>query len=517
MLKVGQSLAHFEIVSTLGEGGMGQVYLANDTKLQRQVALKILLPEYFDSSEHLERFEREARTAAKVNHPNVVALYDIGSAKAPESSDTLQYIVMEYVEGEPLDAYLRRKGNSQAEVVRLAEKTAAGLAAAHKMNIVHRDIKAENIIITEEGQPKILDFGLAKPVAPLTDDRSVSTKTVSQELTRAGKILGTVSYMSPEQARGEPVDARSDIFSFGILLYRMATGHLPFSGSSQVSTLARILEVTHDPPSAKVDGIPAEMERIIDKCLQKDVNDRYQDARDLAVDLRGLRRQIDSGISATVSSVSKARMMKGPLSLAGGWKTYVLGLMGLLVVVAVISNMFEDASDAARPGLQARQNSLAILGFTNKTGDEKLAWLETGLPEILLTDLSQSQAISIIGRERVLDCFKDRRASHTHEEYVKKAQSIGATKILSGAYYRLGDKIRIDARLEDSETGQILLAEKVIGEDPFSLVDSLTDKIAQSLNIQGELARTDRVSQFFGSSAEVVSFFSSSAITSVSN
>jgi serine/threonine protein kinase/Flp pilus assembly protein TadD len=479
MLEAGRQFAHFSIIRLLGEGGMGQVYLAEDQKLGRQVALKVLTKQYFNDTERMQRFEREARTAAQVSHPNVMAIYDIGSAPDPDDGQEISYIVMEYID------YMRAKPSDLATTVRLAEKIASGLAAAHKMMVVHRDIKADNIIVDDEDQPKILDFGLAKPMEPLQmKGDGDSTRTISKELTKAGKIVGTVSYMSPEQVRGEKVDARSDIFSFGILLYRMASGEFPFAGPTEVSTLAKILESKHEPLRMRNDSIPPELERIVDKCLQKDANDRYQDTRDLVVDLRNLRRQYDSGLTDSFSG-----MKTGPVAIIKrpkfykNWKYYVAAALIGLLGWRIFSSRTERSGSGR---LQAKENSLAILGFDNKTGDKSLDWMESGLPEILMTDLAETRSLNIISRQRILEAI-DKSSSDqeepTSEEYLSAARELGATTALSGSYYKMGDKIRIDARLESIESGKILLGEKVVGTDPFSLVDSLTGKVAASLNI----------------------------------
>jgi tRNA A-37 threonylcarbamoyl transferase component Bud32/tetratricopeptide (TPR) repeat protein len=492
MLKPGQKFDHFEILSKLGEGGMGTVYLARDTKLNRKVALKMLTGDLFDDRSRLDRFRREARTAAQISNAYVMATYDISTAKADESDTEMDYIVLEYVEGRSLTEYIKEERPELSRLVRLAEKIASGLAAAHKLNIVHRDIKPDNIIIDDSGDPKILDFGLAKPLDPVQfEDAADSTQTVSEELTKVGKIMGTVSYMSPEQVRGDKVDTRSDIFSFGILLYRMVTGDLPFAGPTQVETMAKILESSFEPPRQKNEAIPTELERIITKCLQKDTEDRYQSSRDLVVDLRNVRRQSDSGVTESMSGVTAAQPPKKP-----GRILYLIG--GLVLILAAVAffgniNVYLDGdkSLSARRGLQAKPNALAIIGFQNKTGDVELDWLETGLPEILLTDLSQNQQIPIISQQRILDCFEaDKKQSHTHDESVAAADGLGATRLLSGAFYKLGEKIRIDARLEDVGTGNIVMAEKVLGDDPFMLVDSLTAKIAAALNLgeTGDLA-----------------------------
>jgi len=508
MLNTGQTIDHFKVVKKLGEGGMGEVYLVEDQKLNRQVALKILTAEFFSDVERQKRFQREAKTAAQISHHNIMAIYDIGTSTEPDTGREINYIVMEYIQGEPLANYLQRHPNDVPTVVRLAEKIASGLAAAHKINIVHRDIKAANIMVNEDGEPKILDFGLAKSLDVLQwGEKDDGTETVSQQLTKAGKIIGTVSYMSPEQARGEDVDVRSDIFSFGVLLYKMATGRLPFEDSSPVSTLAKILEARPESPRLKNQNVPAELERIIDECLQKDPGDRYQDTRDLVVDLRNLRRQYDSGPSESLSSVSvvstetpKVRAFKL------GVGSLILLVIALMALVAIVTNWFRTDDGEYIPALRAGENSLAILSFENKTGDPELDWMETGLPEILLTDLAQSQAINLVSRQRLLDYLHREKEgdadSYTHTEMLSAARALGAVNLLSGSLYKLGDKIRIDARLEEVATGKIILGEKVVGKDAFALVDSMTEKIADGLNISELRAATVSVSELTSSSPE---------------
>jgi len=556
MLEAGQVFAHFKIIDHLGAGGMGEVYLAEDQKLNRQVALKILLDEFFEDSERLQRFEREAKTAAQITHPNVMGIYDMGKASHPETGKEVSYIVMERVNGKPLFDYLKSTQMNFSRTLKLGEKIASGLVSAHKLNIVHRDIKSSNILVDEEGIPKILDFGLAKPMEPMqmNDD---STNTVSQELTKEGKIVGTISYMSPEQARGERVDSRSDLFSFGVLLYHMVTGDFPFSGSSQVATLAKILESKHEAPSTKNQNINPELERIIDKCLQKNPNDRYQSAADLVVDIRNLRRQYDSGISDTISGVSSISQ-KPVVSKTFSFRWQLVSGIAIIIIAVIIGYM-NSGSDNESSGTESNVvysdtvigNGLAIFSFENKTKDTSLNWLETGLPDILMTDLVQSDAISIVSTERILDFLKKdvslssnegeqfARAiqdaigkslegipaakdalknakshmknvgstSYSYSDKIKAAKSLGAANVLSGAFYKMGDKIRIDARLEDIATGKIVLAEKVIGDDPFTLVDSLTNKIASSLNIEEIMDASTSVASMITDSPEAYKLY----------
>ncbi|MCP4703595.1 MAG: serine/threonine protein kinase, partial [candidate division Zixibacteria bacterium] len=270
MLNPDQNLDHFKVISKIGEGGMGEVYLAEDQKLSRKVALKVLPSDLLENKDRLERFYREAKTAAKITHPNVMSIYDFGTCRPEGYDNDLNYIVMEHIDGQSLKDYLANRNVSMTERLKISEKIVRGLSAAHKLNIVHRDIKTDNIMIDSNGEPKILDFGLAKPFdSVFSSDGGDQTVTASQDLTQDGKILGTVTYMSPEQARGEVVDARSDIFSFGIMMYKIFAGEYPFDGGDRVSTIAKILESRHTPIRDKNETLPPELERIIDKCLQK--------------------------------------------------------------------------------------------------------------------------------------------------------------------------------------------------------------------------------------------------------
>ena len=504
MLEVGQNFAHFKIVRKLGEGGMGTVYLAEDDKLRRQVALKILSGEFLKDDERRLRFEREARIAASINDPNVMAIHEIGE-ESSESGTSLGYIVMEFVEGHTLDDHLEMHQPEMPELVRLGEKIASGLAAAHKLGVVHRDIKPANVVVDPDGVPKILDFGVAKPVENLlaSDDKEDATMTMAAELTQAGRIVGTVTYMSPEQAQGEPIDTRSDIFAFGILLYRMATGEFPFAGKTSVSVLAKIIEGQHVPPRKQNDEIPPELERILDKCLQKAPDDRYQDTHDLVADLRELRRAYAGGAS-DVSQINVAPHLAGQgtgantgehmagtqttndaLAAPGSSGFRRLGLGAVLVAILALAVVFFRGLGGAEVA-DASESRLAILVFQNKTGDPELDWLQTGLPEILLTDLAQCEGLALISRDRVTDILKMKTMDGeepSHQDWLSAAKELGATSVLSGSYYNLGDRIRIDARLEEITSGKIILAEKVIGNDPFGLVDDLTLKIAGSLHL----------------------------------
>ena len=282
-------LAHYRVLSLLGKGGMGEVFLAEDTRLHRKVALKVLLPEVAQDTEKLARFEQEARAASALSHPNAAHIYEIGEANGRH------FLAMEYIEGETLEKKLSGVPLPMAEILAIGAQVADALEAAHTRRIVHRDVKPANLMIDPQGHVKVLDFGLAKILPAAGTEITESSQLATQFLTSGGVVLGTVSYMSPEQALGRDIDHRTDLFSLGVVLYQMASGKLPFTGASAQETLARIL---HSPPDAlgRLNyELPEEFERIVRKCLEKDRERRYQSAKELLVDLRGLERTPASG------------------------------------------------------------------------------------------------------------------------------------------------------------------------------------------------------------------------------
>src|SRR5947208_11999390 len=283
--KSGQTVAHYKIGSLLGEGGMGEVYLAQDTKLDRKVAIKFLPERLVADEQARKRLVREALAAAKLDHPNICSIYEVGE------DDGRSFIVMQHVEGETLDVRMKRKPLDLSESLSLASQLADALAEAHTHGIIHRDIKPSNIIITPRGQAKVMDFGLAKS---LSTTGAIDTEAATQSLlTAPGTVIGTVPYMSPEQVKGEQLDARTDIFSFGVVLYEAISGQQPFAGASAAATASAI--VTHEPaPLARfAPDIPAEVQLIVRKCLEKNRERRYQTIREVALDLDSCRREVE--------------------------------------------------------------------------------------------------------------------------------------------------------------------------------------------------------------------------------
>jgi two-component system LytT family response regulator len=294
-LAPGSVIAHYRVVSQLGAGGMGAVYLADDTRLGRRVALKVLPPDVATDPDRMHRFEQEARLASALTHPNVAYIHEIGQ------DGDLWFLAMEYVEGVPLTNLIREGPMKVSDILPIGIQVADALDDAHQKGIVHRDIKPANLMLTPRGHIKVLDFGLAKR------EKSARKSEDTQLLTSAGMVLGTVEYMSPEQVLGRDVDHRSDIFSLGVVLYEMATGRLPFSGANSTETMARILQAQPDAMARFNYEVPEELERTVRKCLEKDRERRYQSARELMVDLKNLERDSGSQKAAAEPSLKEAR------------------------------------------------------------------------------------------------------------------------------------------------------------------------------------------------------------------
>ncbi|TDI14169.1 MAG: serine/threonine protein kinase, partial [Acidobacteria bacterium] len=285
---IGRTLLHYKILEKLGSGGMGEVFLALDSKLNRRVALKILPPELSGDADRRKRFEREAQAVAVLNHPNIVTLHSV------EESEGIHFLTMELVEGETLSQAIPPHGMVLEKFFDIAVPLADALAAAHQKGVIHRDLKPANVMVTPDGVPKVLDFGLAKLAGPV-EEGSEATQLRTTSVTQDGKIVGTFSYMSPEQAEGKPVDARSDIFSLGILLYEMSTGQRPFQGDSNLSVLSSILKDTPQPVSDVNPRLPRAVARVIQRCLSKDPGDRFQTAQGLKAELASLKGESQSG------------------------------------------------------------------------------------------------------------------------------------------------------------------------------------------------------------------------------
>ena len=326
---IGERLKHYEVEETLGKGGMGVVYRAKDTRLHRSVALKVLRSELTNDPERRRRFLQEARSASAITHPSIAQIYDVDEANG------VIFIAMELVEGKTIRELIKERKLDLQGAVDVTLQVAQGLARAHEAGIVHRDIKSDNVMLTPDGHAKILDFGLAKLLDPAGSDpdHASSMETVAQA-TQAGTILGTIAYMSPEQARGQPVDERSDVFSMGIVFYEMVTGELPFQGASALDTMHAIAYEEVRPVTVLRRNLPQDLHRIVARCLRKRPEDRYPDGRALAKDLEALKKDIESGVQrvAPASEGIRERFESVKSSIPSGG-------LGLLVAGAVLAGI----------------------------------------------------------------------------------------------------------------------------------------------------------------------------------
>ena len=468
----GQTLGHYRVHEELSRGGMGVVYRATDTRLNRDVALKVLPEELTDDADRRRRFLQEAQAASVLEHPHIAVIYEADEVGGRA------FIAMELIHGDKVSDLLRRGRPPLARALEIAAEVAAGLARAHDKGVIHRDLKPANVMVTDEGHAKIIDFGIAKLIE-LAAEEGAATKTSHD--TAAGVVLGTMTYMSPEQARGEAVDHRSDIFSFGILLHELLAGEPPFKGKTGIETASAILH--HPAPRLPALGptvmadVGADIQRIVDKCLDKDPADRYQGMKDLAVDLRAARRRLDTGTHPPAVAAVAARGIPK-------WALAATAAAGLAVAAAIPLVWNRSAEESQVPAGSADKPSVAVLYFDNTSGDKELDWMRTGITEMVVTDLSQSSEIEVVGTDRLYGILAELKRQDdrvlTPDVISAVAERTGVDRVVVGSYMKLGDAIRINVRLQDAKTGRIESSERVDGANTsalFSMIDDLSRRI----------------------------------------
>ena len=455
-LIVGQMINHYQITAPLGRGGMGEVYLAQDTRLQRKVALKFLPAHLTRDKRHLQRFQQEARAVAALSHPHVCVIHEV-----LETAEGRHCIVMEYVEGVNLGQRIAESGVKVNEALDVVIQIASALSAAHQVGIVHRDIKSENIMLRRDGYVKVLDFGLAK----LTERQVslVNTEAPTMAQTSPGIVMGTVSYMSPEQARGLPVDARTDIWSLGVVLYELVTGRRPFDGATATDVIIAIAEREPAPLAKYATEAPAELERIVKKTLAKDRQRRYQTALELLGDLKKLRHGLETGVDVerykeeqtsinqpgvTVTN-QQATTSRYPFSLTRRNFVILSAILGVLVIALLLSaKLFRQSRTSAS---QTEINSLAVLPLENLSGDSSQDYFADGLTEALITDLAKIRALRVMSRSSVMQ-YKS-----SSKPVSEIARELNVDGVLKGSVLRSGQQVRIAVQLIHAPTGQDLL------------------------------------------------------------
>ncbi len=479
---VGRTAGPYKILSQLGAGGMGEVYLAQDTRLGRKIALK-LLPSYFtEDGDRLRRFQQEANAASRLNHPNILTIYEVGKL------DSTQYIATEYIDGVTLRALLTQKKIEISEALDAAIQVASALSAAHGAGIVHRDIKPENIMLRRDGYVKVLDFGLAKltelPAGLQPGDSEMATRVLVK--TEPGMVMGTVTYMSPEQARGLDVDARTDIWSLGVVLYEMVAGHVPFEGNTPSDCIAAILKTEPQPLSQHTTEVPSELltelERIVTKALRKEREERYQTAQDMLADLKSLKQEQEieaklersargangqsrgarssgqAAVGTTDEQVARTAVIEAahPTSSAEYIITEIkrhkrgaaVATAVIIMAVAVAAYSYFALSRGSVI------DSIAVLPLVNTSADPETEYLSDGITESLINSLSQLSNMKVIARSSVFR-YKGRE---TDPQVI--GRELGVRAVLMGRVIQRGDSLIISAELVDVQDNRHIWGEQ---------------------------------------------------------
>ena len=455
------------MLSLLGEGGMGAVYKARDVELGRMVALKVIRPDLARNRAILDRFKQELILATQVTHRNVVRIYDLGEAEG------IKFITMEYVEGEDLAAVLHQRTKlPPQEAVAIIEQVCRALEAAHRVGVIHRDLKPQNIMCEKGGRILVMDFGLAKTLE-------------GNRMTQTGAMVGTMEYMSPEQALAGNLDQRSDIFSLGLIFYELLTGATPFRADSALASLIKRTQERVVPVSEYDKSIPSELSQIVGRCLERDVAQRYQSASELLADLELWSGTGKSGIIA-------ARLRPGPRRWADENKRLIAGASCLvLLLIAALAYFLtrprtlpasQEAKQAAQAGNAPR--SLAILPFRNSSGDAKDDWIGSSLADMLSTDIGQSAHLHTVPTDRLHQVLSDLRVgpeSAVDPDTLRRvAQFSNADVLVSGQYARFGDQIVIDATIRDLVHDQTIpVKAQALVKDLPTAIDSLADSVPQ--------------------------------------
>jgi serine/threonine-protein kinase len=490
----GQMIGNYHLIRQIGRGGMGEVYLARDTRLERQVALKLLPPRFTEDAHRLQRFRQEARAASSLNHPNIITIHEIGEVAT--ETGAAHFIATEYIEGHTLRDLIQEGGLKLSEALEVAIQAAGALSAAHEAGITHRDIKPENIMLRHDGYVKVLDFGLAK-----LNESLAASERFSEVETDPGIVLGTVSYMSPEQARGLDTDGRSDIFSFGVVFYEMLTTRRPFIGETPADVIASLLGQEPQPLATHNSDFPVELQSLIDQTLAKDRSKRFQTARELRRALKAVKKKLASADDFTTrafSGVSLLGQRSRRAKTAEEYKTttveparapetssltilvsrffrsptrLTLTLVTLAVLIAGVMIVRHWRNDAARI------DSIAVLPFKPVAADSRDEALEMGLTDTLITRLSNLKSVTVRPVSAV------RRYAALDQDPIEAGRALKAQAVLDGSIQKLADRIGVTARLLNVSDGRLIWSRQFVEPwtDIFAVQDAIAQRVAEDL------------------------------------
>jgi len=528
-LDKGTTISHYKILSEIGKGGMGEVYLAQDTKLNRKVAIKFLSDEFSKDKEKLNRFVQEAKAASALNHPNILTVYEIGE------TDGTRYIATEFIEGKTLNNYSKSKPLKFKSALDIAIQIASALDEAHSAGIVHRDIKPDNVMVRSNGLVKILDFGIAKlsvppgvagglsstgsddnvkPSATADGSDSSEDKTAILVNTTPGMIIGTANYMSPEQAKGLEVDARTDIFSFGVLLYEMIAGHLPFEGETPIEMIGSILKDEAKP--LNVAEIHPELEQVIAKTLKKDRKSRYRNAKELLTDLQSLQKRLEFNAelertsSPDRSTEAKTVMLEPKTADGHENRTKVSAIkrktkknqskrdwrlaawISLFILIAGSLGYYFTANNSKQI------KSIAVMPFVNESGDKDVEYLADGMTETLISSLSNIPNLSIKARSSV---FRYKGKEITPK---KVGEELNVQAVLLGRVVKRGEDLTLSLELVDSQTENVLWSEKFERKmkNLVSLQSEIARDVSNKLRIRLTTSEQEQITKIYTKNSE---------------
>ncbi len=501
-LKPETAISHYRILTKLGAGGMGEVYLAEDTKLNRKVALKILPADLASDRSRMHRFHQESMAAAALNHPHIAHIYEIG-----EAAD-VHFIAMEYIDGDTLRHRINQ-GMKLLEILEIGCQTSSALVAAHGAGIIHRDIKPENIMVRLDGYIKLLDFGLAKLSQPEGNATDTDAPTKAMVYTAAGAVIGTANYMSPEQAKGIHIDPRTDLWSLGAVLYEMVTGHLPFGGETSAESISLILQKEPPPLTRFAREVPAELERIVTKALTKDREERYQTAKDMLIDLRNLRRklEVDAEIERTAApelrhSASPTSGQSAPATAFGAVTATVpasagrasssaeyivsrirqhklfatITLVVLVLVIGIVGlNLYLHGRNK-----EVTLESIAVLPFVNQNNDPNTEYLSDGIPESIINSLSQLPNLKVMSRNSVFHY----KGKEMDAQTVAKELKVQA--VLTGRVTQRGDGLSISVELINAQDNSQIWGQQYNRKlaDVFAIQEEMAKEISEKLRVK---------------------------------